>query len=367
MRLSLANCISLGLILSILYSSAQAQDSASASKPKSLTFSAYAEAYFVHDFDRPANGKRPDFLYNFDRHGKPSLNLGFAKASYAKGAVRANLALAAGTYMGSNYAAEPGILRHLLEANMGVRLDRNGRWWLDAGVMPSHIGFESAVGKDDWTLTRSLVAENSPYFETGVRLGYTTEKGDWQFAVLALNGWQRIHFRDGYTGISIGTQATYKPSDKVTLNHSAFFGNDSPDTARLFRQYHNLYGIFQLDPKLGLIAGFDIGWQERSPDGKGMNVWASPVAILRYSPKKKLAMAFRAEYYGDPDGVIVVTGTPNGFRTRGMSLNVDCMPFEKLLLRLEGRLLKSRDPIFNKEGQPKDRNPSVAMSAAFSL
>jgi hypothetical protein len=346
---------------------ASAQDSTAVSQPKPLTISAYAEVYLAHDFDKPANGRRPDFLYNFDRHGRPSLNLGYAKASYTKGAVRANLALAAGTYMESNYAAEPDILGHLLEANLGVRLDRNGRWWLDAGVMPSHIGFEFAVGKDDWTLTRSLVAENSPYFETGVRLGYTTETGDWQFAVLALNGWQRIHFRDGYTGVSIGTQATYKPSDKVTLNHSAFFGTDTPDTARLFRQYHNIYGIFQLDPKLGLIAGVDIGWQQRSPNGKGMNAWASPVAILRYSPKEKWAMAFRAEYYGDPDGVIVATGTPNGFRTRGMSLNVDYKPIRKMMLRVEGRLLRSRDAIFMKDGQAKNSNASIAVSVAVSL
>jgi hypothetical protein len=233
--------------------------------------------------------------------------------------------------------------------------------------MPSHIGFESAVGKDDWTLTRSLVAENSPYFETGVKLGYTSEKGDWQFALLALNGWQRIRFRDGYTGVSFGTQATWKPSDKVTLNHSAFFGNDTPDTARLFRQYHNLYGVFQLDPKLGLIAGVDIGWQERSPDGKGMNAWASPVAILRYSPKEKWAMALRAEYYADPDGVIVATGTPNGFRTRGMSLNLDHKPIRKMMLRVEGRLLRSRDAIFMKDGQAKNSNASVAVSVAVSL
>ena len=153
-----------------------AQDSTAVSKPKPLTFSAYAEGYFAHDFDRPANGDRPAFFDHFDRHGKFSLNFGFAKASYAKGAVRANLALESGTYIESNYASEPGMLGHLLEANLGVRLDRNGRWWLDAGVMPSHIGFESNLGKDNWALTYSMVTDNSPLYETGVKLAYSTEK-----------------------------------------------------------------------------------------------------------------------------------------------------------------------------------------------
>jgi hypothetical protein len=344
-----------------------AQDSSVVSKPKPLTFSAYAEGYLVHDFDRPVNGDRPGFFDNFDRHGKLSLNLGFAKASYAKGAVRANLALAAGTYMESNYASEPGMLGHLLEANLGVRLDRNGRWWLDAGVMPSHIGFESNLGKDNMTLTTSIVSDNLPLYETGVMLGYSTEKGDWQFALLALRGWQRIYLPAGYSMVSLGSQITYKPNDRLTLNHSAFFGTDTPDSARLFRQYHNLYGIFQLDPKLGLTVGFDIGWQQRTPHGDGSNAWLSPVAILRYRPTDRWAMALRGEYYGDPAGVIVATGTPNGFRTRGMSMNVDCKPFEKLLLRLEGRLLKSRDPIFTQEGRPKDRNAAVTMSVSIIL
>jgi hypothetical protein len=223
------------------------------------------------------------------------------------------------------------------------------------------------LGKDNWALTYSMVTDNSPLYETGVKLAYSTEKGDWQFAILGLNGWQRIFLPAGYSTVSLGSQITYKPNDRLTLNHSAFFGTDTPDTARLFRQYHNLYGIFQLDPKLGLTVGFDIGWQERSPHGNGSNAWFSPVAILRYRPADRWAMALRAEYYGDPANVIVATGSPNGFRTRGISLNVDCKPFEKLLLRLEGRLLKSRDPIFTHEGQPNDWNAAVTMSVSIIL
>jgi hypothetical protein len=40
--------------------------------------------------------------------------------------------------------------------------------------MPSHIGFESVISADCWTLTRSLLAENSPYYETGMRLEATS-------------------------------------------------------------------------------------------------------------------------------------------------------------------------------------------------
>ncbi len=78
--------------------------------------------------------------------------------------------------MNANYAAEPGILGNFYEGNVGIKLSENNNLWLDVGVFPSHIGFESAVGKDNWALTRSLNAENTPYFESGAKVSYTSEK-----------------------------------------------------------------------------------------------------------------------------------------------------------------------------------------------
>ena len=34
--------------------------------------------------------------------------------------------------------------------------------WLDAGIFVSHIGLESANSRDNLTLTRSIMADNSP-------------------------------------------------------------------------------------------------------------------------------------------------------------------------------------------------------------
>ena len=63
---------------------------------------------------------------------------------------------------------------------------------ITAGIFTSHIGFESAVSKDCWTLTRSILADNSPYYESGARLTYTSNNNKWLISALALNGWQRI-------------------------------------------------------------------------------------------------------------------------------------------------------------------------------
>ncbi|WP_394803578.1 outer membrane beta-barrel protein [Niabella hibiscisoli] len=64
-----------------------------------LTVSGYLEAYYTYDLGRPSNHNRPSFIYSHNRHNEVNLNLGLVKAAYERRNVRANLALAAGTYI----------------------------------------------------------------------------------------------------------------------------------------------------------------------------------------------------------------------------------------------------------------------------
>src|SRR5690606_770766 len=124
--------------------------------------SGYLETYFGYDFNKPADNNRPGFVYSHNRHNEVNLNLGFIKGSYASENLRANLALMAGTYTNANLAAEPGVLKNIFEANAGLRLSPSANLWLDAGIFSSHIGFESAISKDCWVLTRNISSENTP-------------------------------------------------------------------------------------------------------------------------------------------------------------------------------------------------------------
>ncbi len=233
---------------------------------------------------------------------------------------------------------EPGTLRNLFEANAGVKISKKHELWIDGGLFGSHIGFESAVGKDCWTLTRSMLADNSPYYESGAKLSYTTPNGQWFFSALALNGWQRIQRVPGNALISGGTQIQFKPNAVVTLNSSSFFGTDKPDDARLWRAFHNFYGIFQFNPQFGLTMGFDTGWEENAREGEDPNFWYSPVLIARYAINDRLTLAGRVEYYSDENRVIIASGTENGFQTLGVSANLDVQIHKNAVWRLEGKL-----------------------------
>jgi len=317
----------------LVCSNIHSQDSIEVAKLSNpFSFSGYIEVYYQYDFNKPSDNNRPGFVYSHNRHNEFNLNLGYLKGSFSTTNVRANLALAAGTYINANLAAEPDALKQIYEANAGLRLSKKKNLWFDVGIFASHIGFESAVSKDCWTLTRGILADNSPYYEAGAKMTYNSDNGKWLLSILALNGWQRIKRVDGNSLMSWGTQVQYKASDKVLLNYSTFIGTDKPDSARLMRIFHNVYGNFLFTDKLGLTLGFDIGTEEKTVNGNGTNTWFSPVAILRYAINDKLAIAGRLEYYNDEHGVIISTGTPNGFQTTGYSVNFDYAPIKQVLV-----------------------------------
>jgi hypothetical protein len=330
-----------------------------------ISLSGYSEIYYCYDFSEPASKLRPSFFYSHNRHNEPTLNLGFLKASYSRHAIRGNVAFMVGTYPQYNLATEPVFAKNILEANAGIKIAKKSKLWLDAGILPSHIGFESAIGKDCWNLTRSILADNSPYYETGLRLSATSENEKIYFSLLVLNGWQRI--KPTNSRAAFGTQLTLKPKSSVTLNWSTFAGNIYPDSVARWRYFNNVYGQFQLTKRIRLITGFDIGYEQQTKNSNSFYNWYSPVMIVQYKLTQKLILAARAELYSDSNQIIVITGTKNGFRTYGYSLNIDYYVNQNLAIRLEGRSLKSQDPIFRSGSNMARVNHFIATSLCLSF
>lgn len=335
-------------------------------KPIKLSLNGFVDMFYAYDFNKPQTDYRQPFFYNYNRKNLFNLNLGYIKFSAEHRKFRANLALHAGTYSRDNYAAEPSVLKNIFEANAGLSLNKKNNLWLDVGVFASHIGFESAVATDNWTLTRSILAENSPYYLTGAKLTYNPND-KMEAAIIICNGWQHIQPVKGNTLPSFGTQIKYKPTDKIILNWSTFIGTNDPDVSRRMRYFSNLYVQFQLSEKWGLIAGFDIGAEQRFKRSENYNYWLSPVLIARYALNNKIAIAARAEYYHDENGVMITSPSTKGFKVFGLSSNFDYYPTPKVLCRLEGRWLNSPEKIFQQENKLSNNNFCLITSIAIKF
>jgi hypothetical protein len=331
-----------------------------------IKVSGLLDFYYVYDFNQPQSIERQPFLFNHNRHNEFNLNLGLLKLAINNIKYRANFALHTGTYANDNYASEPGLLKNIFEANIGISLNKKNNLWLDAGIMPSHIGFESAISMDNWTMTRSILAENSPYFLTGAKITYNPNE-KLEISGLIINGWQRIQRLEGNSLLSFGTQLKYSPIEKVSLNWSTFIGTDDPDTERRIRYFNNFYGQFQVSKNIGLIGGFDIGIQQKAKESDVYDTWFSPVIIAQFAVNNKIKSALRAEYYQDEKNIIIPKRTANGFRTLGLSSNFDFIPYENILCRFEARWLNNQELYFNNNGSLSKQNFILAASMAIKF
>lgn len=336
--------------------------------PEGLSLSAYLEPYYCYDFGKPQSHDR-NYIYSFNRHNELNINLGYIKLTYEKEKVRGNIAMMDGTYANANLATEPGVLKNIYESNIGVKVSKQHNLWLDVGVFAAHIGFEGAVAKDCWTMTRSLCSEYSPFYESGIKLTYLNKSEKVLLSALLLNGWQHIRRPDGNSTPSLGFQFQYKPNDKLTFNYSNFWGNDKPDSAFHLRHFHNFYLIAQFSKKTGITVGFDIGQEQQKSLSSRMNTWYSPVIVVRQSIGSKCFVALRGEYYRDMANVIIDTSPTKikGFRSFGYSTNFDYHYNKNLLWRIEARTFQSQDPIFLLGGKSSKQSFFLTSSVALAF
>jgi len=334
-----------------------------------VTITGFADAYYSYEFgdsstrDRQVTPSGVTPVYSHSRNNEFNINNAFIDAKYAADNVRAGLGLQAGTYVDANYAAETQSMRHLYEAVAGFKLAEG--LWVDAGIFASHIGLESAVSKDNWTLTRSLVADNTPYFETGAKFTYDPNP-KWTFALLVLNGWQNI--RDNNSNKAVGTQIQYKPTATLLFNSSTFFGEarNAPDDDKRMRYFHNFFFTDQIISKFSIGGQFDVGFEEKSSTDSSLNNWYSGMVMARYQFTDRYAASARIEYYHDADGITIATGTADNFVARGGSVGFDYAPAKNLLWRIELRTLHADHAIFvHSDGLKKDSTyatTSIAVS-----
>lgn len=327
--------------------------------PSPWQFEAYAEVYYSFDFDQPADHRRPDYLYNFHRHNEVNLNLGLLSLGYEEERLRGRLSLMAGTYAQANLAPEPAALRSIYEAFVGVKLSEKAQWWLDAGVFESHLGFENARSLRCATLTRSLVAENSPYYLSGLRMSWTSANEKWLARLVLANGWQRMQREEGNQSPGIGHQLQYRIGSFL-LNSSSYWGQVGANTNSFSAQqrsvnrfFHNFFLHYEHPQGASLTLGLDYGRQERAVL-EGYRNWWAPTIIVQAPVSARWDFALRFEHFDDRYAMILGIGAE---RLYGVSLNFDYQLSPQAKLRLEGRRLARQD----------DQGINEALTAALAI
>jgi len=325
-----------------------------------IKFNFAVESYYNFDFNEPIDKELPGFLYSHNRHNEIAINNLLLKGNYDAENVRAAGALIFGDYQRRNYSAEPMAFQYLFEARAGFMAAEN--LWIDAGIFPSHIGLESTLNYENWTLSHSLVAHNSPFYEAGAKATYTTNQ--WLFSFLVLNGWQTI--RDNNSNKGLGTQIQFKPVSNVLLNSSTYFGEgyNLPDSLVTDRIFHNFYCVVDWNSDVSSAISFDYGWQGFMSDDE-FHTWWGTAFVTKYNVSPVVSIAGRVEYYNDPENIIIAA--PNEFKTTGLSVNLDYKPVNSFIFRVEGKMFNASEEIFIKDNEMKNNEMTITLSGIFRM
>jgi hypothetical protein len=334
-----------------------AQDSVKAT----TSVNGFVDVYYSYAFTRPVSMER-SYTTQPLRHHEFNLNLGVIDLKHQASNVRGRFAFQTGTYVESNLVLEPGLLKNILEASVGMNVGKDV--WIDAGIFPSHIGLEGIISKDNWTYSRSLAADYSPYYEAGVDISVPVSE-KLSLRALVLNGWQNI--QETNHDKAVGTQVQVRPSADVLLNWSTFIGNEQPDTsASQLRIFNDFYAQLTLSERVSIALLFDVGFQEQS-QSPSYHSWHTETAMLRYVFHPQWSVTVRGESFMDKRGIIVPTGTLDNFQVFSGSMNLDFAPAPNVLWRIEARLYTSKDRIYPSETGPTSTDGFLAASAAISL
>lgn len=303
-----------------------------------------------------------------------SLNHALIQFSKETNLLRYNLGFHTGTYVQSNYAYEPKDLQYIYTANAGIPIFKN--LWFDVGIFESHIGGESAISVKNLTYTRSLIAENSPYYESGARLQYQPNEKI-LVGIYALNGWQRI--KDNNKDKAFGLEIVYNLNDDWKLVYSGFAGNEAPDSEkRQTRYFNNFYIKGKISKKIFVYLAYDLGFQKKSEPSwterlenletiasttpkNSFYRWQGFTLQFAYQPHPFYRFNLRGEGYFDKNQVIVQTNTKDGYQVYAGSVGLDYLPNSNTFIRFEVKHLSNINPIYKTEEEEYKSEETVGI------
>jgi putative OmpL-like beta-barrel porin-2 len=307
-------------------------------KPQ-VELSGFVDVYYGYNDNRPSDQDNffPGVGTTAKRDNELALNLAEIDLALPPEPVGFHFALGFGSAPDVVHAAEPSHYEHVIQASVQYQTKVGRGLLIEAGIYPSHIGFEAFQTRSNWNYTRSWLGELSPYYQTGVKLALPLSER-WSTQVHLLNGWQVIE--DTNRGKSLGWQLAYA-AEAWSWTFNTIVGPELPDDDQDLRGLFDTVATWKPAPAWSLALSVDVARQEQpvSDDDR----WYGVGLYGRFAPPdSKSALALRAGYYDDGDGAI--SGTPQTLRE--VTLTFEHRPVERLILKLEGRYDRSSAFVF---------------------
>ncbi len=341
-----------GILAFSCAAAASAQDGAAASTPSvSVSIHGLADVYYVWNSNRPADHANflPGTGTTAKRADEFALNLAAIDVSAEAQRVRLRVIAVAGNGAEVVHEGEPAsegtgrdVIRHVYQASVGYVLPVGRGIAIEAGIYPSHIGFESFISKDNWNYTRGWAGEFSPYYQAGVKVA-TSFSDHWSAQLHVTNGWQIVG--ENNHSKTFGTQVAWT-SGRLSVAFNTCAGPELAGDDAHWRTFGDLVVTYKATSRLQLAGSADAGYQARPAAGPAR--WQSVSAWARLAMSDRTAVAARAEVFHDPEDGI------SGFAQtlRGATVTLEYRPAPSLITKLETRSDRSTASVFSSRPSP---------------
>jgi hypothetical protein len=260
------------------------------------------ETYMGFDLDN--QNSAPAYVYNHHYLKSPRIN--YALVDWRKSVQNWNFQLGIhdGDYVRRNYSDQPTWAKLISSAQIQFTPRKLNSLKITAGIFPSHIGFETAWIQNNLTLTRSLLAENSPFYESGIHTQYTSKNNKLTLGLLALTGWQQAHLTTPAKKASWGWSSSYQLNPQILLSYNGFWGYQNA-TGFQPKSYHNFYSTLQQED-WKFIVGLD--WEQINNPLQKQH-WYSPVFIAARTFNAQWQVSCRIESLIDEYSLVLTDNT----------------------------------------------------------
>ena len=344
------------------------------------------DGYYAYHDTSPGQGGSATLMTTANHHGEFSVNLVALGARLEHARITGAVVLQAGDSVDALYGnarGKPEVFKHVQLAHVGYR---TGDWHVEAGVLPSLLGRESFVSTDNWSYTRALVADLTPYFVAGARVTLRVTPTLTANATV-FNGWDTFGDRNGSKSGHV--RLAWAPSARLAIESSTVAGReqvpvagDQPST----RVFEDVVASYEVHPRvhlaLELWGSKELDYRIEDPlkgDKKQAAYVRSPVSFggalhAKWRFGETVYLAGRAEALADDAGVLAgngaraawepVNGEPFiGQRLAAGTLTFGWQPHKSLLMRVEGVHRVANHPYFAGARSEYVETPAVTETA----
>lgn len=305
----------------------------------SLMIGGFCDAYLGWYKDTANTSGYHSFPTVSPRSGQLGLNMIQAQLKYRGPFARASLALHGGDIPQAAWSKD---YNYIQEANVGIRVA--SKWWLDGGFFKTHIGYESILPKDNFTISLATTTFYEPYYLGGAKL--TWMAGDkWSVQANIFNEFNG--FIDLNNSPAGGLSFYWEPKSNWVISFNQITSDERSNHFQdhKFRYYQNLLTYRKLT-KTEWVIETNYGYQENSKlqDSTRSAFMLSMLAAGKYKINRRYAISGRYEFYYDPDEILtgVVYNEDHqmiGLVISGFTLTGEFKPTDKSYLRAEIREL----------------------------